>query len=212
MPNLKRQLALLVALVLAVFSGHAFAGKHEQARGRRSLDSPRRLVFDFDGDHQSDVAVAQRRGSTYKISIRFSGQRERLSFTMPAGSGIGLALVAYDIDRDSHADLVLTSASSLRPIAIWVNQGKGRFKKSHRTFATVLARQAGPQLRHKITSRFQQAILTSDDDPLSDLGNFHLLAVDVLGKRIQPRFERLSLSNDPCGFADPRGPPLPHVL
>lgn len=84
---------------------------------------------DFDGDNRPDLAIASSRGFGYTIEIQFSTPLAKTYLNL-ANSGIGIRIFAYDIDRDSYQDLVVTSAASLLPIAVYLGDGKGHFQEA----------------------------------------------------------------------------------
>jgi len=81
---------------------------------------------DFDGDSWPDVAIGRSHGLAYTIEIQFSNQPAKTYLTL-ANGGVGTRIFAYDVDKDSHLDLVVTSATSLLPIAVYLGDGKGHF-------------------------------------------------------------------------------------
>jgi len=85
------------------------------------------LNADFDGDSRPDVAVGTSHGLGYTIEIQFSAQMEKTYLTL-ANGGFGTRIFAWDVDKDSYPDLVVTSASSLLPIAVYLSDGKGHFQ------------------------------------------------------------------------------------
>ncbi len=84
---------------------------------------------DFDGDNKPDLAIGSSHGLGYLIEIQFSSPLEKTYLT-PAGFGVGIRIFAYDIDRDSCQDLIVTSAASLLPIAVYLGDGKGHFQEA----------------------------------------------------------------------------------
>jgi hypothetical protein len=86
------------------------------------------LNADFDGDSRPDVAIGRSHGLGYTIEIQFSTQPARIYLTL-ANGGIGTRIFAYDVDKDSFPDLVVTSATSLLPIAIYLSDGRGHFQE-----------------------------------------------------------------------------------
>ncbi|HYK90518.1 MAG TPA: VCBS repeat-containing protein [Acidobacteriota bacterium] len=83
---------------------------------------------DFDGDNKPDLAIGSTRGLGYIIEIRFSTQLAKTYLTL-ANGGVGTRIFACDVDRDSFLDLVVTSSTSLLPIAVYLGDGKGHFQE-----------------------------------------------------------------------------------
>src|SRR6185369_15205189 len=61
----------------------------------------------------------------------------------------GLSFQTTDIDNDNRGDLVITSATSTRPVAVWLNQGRAKFKKVAATYYSGVGRSSGTTLRHR---------------------------------------------------------------
>jgi len=97
---------------------------------------PEPLASDFNGDGlQDDISShTSDSGSAYLVQVFISGSRASSLLEAGVFPQPGLRLIATDIDRDGDPDIVLTGLSKL-PIAVWANDGKGRFsRESHRFF------------------------------------------------------------------------------
>lgn len=88
---------------------------------------------DFNGDNLPDVASIQpgnrdsANTSEYWIEIQLSGSGSRLiRLVAPVG---GLQLEARDVNGDKAIDLVLSTAWLSQPVAILLNDGRGRFRE-----------------------------------------------------------------------------------
>jgi hypothetical protein len=98
-----------------------------------SWPAPQFVIADFDGDLRPDLASVQvenstAASSTYWIHVRVSGtEREPMSLVAPVG---GLTIEARDVNGDHTVDLVLTTAFTERPIAIFLNDGHGGFSRA----------------------------------------------------------------------------------
>ncbi len=81
---------------------------------------------DFDGDMKPDVIVGTAAGSGYVLQIQFSTRLPAalLSFE---GAGPGMKILSRDVNQDSDEDLIVTSCTSLIPIAVFLGDGKGHF-------------------------------------------------------------------------------------
>lgn len=99
-----------------------------------SLDAgPSFAIADFDSDKHFDLANVVggqiRPGSTtYSIQFHLTASRHKtIKLIAPSG---GLAIEARDINGDKIVDLVLTTAWSKRPVAVFLNHGHGRFSRA----------------------------------------------------------------------------------
>jgi hypothetical protein len=83
-------------------------------------------IADLDADDAADIATACRDdGSRYEVRVELSrGTEEVFSFRSPQPL---LTLVAYDIDGDHDLDLIAEPAFSDEIVAVWLNDGQGRF-------------------------------------------------------------------------------------
>ncbi len=129
-------LVLAVAAVLAicptVFAGDASSSISAEFRfGTASAPfSAAKRVGDFNHDGRPDVAVVDRLvaqgGEThYVLEIDVSGAATdtiAFSSTQPA-----LDIALADIDHDGDVDIVLTPVLSRTIVAVWINDGTGRF-------------------------------------------------------------------------------------
>ena len=89
------------------------------------------VLSDLDGDSRSDLAISQFDGRTYHIEIQLSTEPEKRSLNSGT-SEFGVHLVACDVDRDNDRDLILVSFTSVLPVAVWLNDGKGHFEEGSR--------------------------------------------------------------------------------
>jgi hypothetical protein len=87
------------------------------------------LNADFDGDSKPDVAIGRSHGLGYTIEIQLTTRLAKSYFSLP-DRGVGTRIFAYDIDKDSYQDLIITSATSLLPIAVFLGDGKGHFREA----------------------------------------------------------------------------------
>src|SRR5262249_16254267 len=110
--------ALFVLLAGAVF---ASASPKKFAPG---FSYKTRLGRDLDGDHIPETATIKQRGSFYQVSIHFTTGRPKLRLrTYVTDDLAGLTVEIADVDHDTRADLVISSATSVWPVAIWLNHG-----------------------------------------------------------------------------------------
>lgn len=122
---------LLTSLAVEVPGRIALCAEASPASVREQPQSENQTAIfntDFDGDSRPDVAIGRSNGLGYIIEIQLSTQPAKTYLTL-ANGGVGTRIFAYDVDKDSHLDLVVTSATSLLPIAVYLGDGKGHFQK-----------------------------------------------------------------------------------
>jgi hypothetical protein len=88
------------------------------------------VISDFNADGAPDLAVADRGarrpwGFGYNVRVEVSGLSLRdIAFVSPHEA---ITVRAIDVDRDHDVDLVISAAPSGELVAIWLNDGRGRF-------------------------------------------------------------------------------------
>ncbi len=122
---------LIFCLFFTLAGGSASAG--ENVYGPSVAWHGPNLAFaiaDFDGDLHPDIVTVQAatnnsRTSNYSIQLRLSaiGQHS-IQLVAPAG---GLQIEARDVDGNHAIDLVIRTAWSKLPVAIFLNDGQGGF-------------------------------------------------------------------------------------
>ncbi len=133
---MKRDRVLRGTLWLVVFalSGLPFTVRQSaEASSEAQSETPERLqpvdselAVDFDGDHIPDLAVGRNDGPGYTVRVQFTSKLPSTSLTLPEG-GPGIRIFSSDVDKDSRPDIVVTSATSQFPIAIWLCDENGGF-------------------------------------------------------------------------------------
>lgn len=139
-PRGQRYLCVPVLLALAA-AGICLA---ESGRGvavplptSRTLERAGWTIADFDGDSRPDVAISKSEprgaGYVYWLELDLSTKRAESSYhsnSIPAVNSIfGLHLTPRDVDGDHNLDIVVTSGIALQPVAVWINDGQGRFEE-----------------------------------------------------------------------------------
>jgi len=90
-------------------------------------------IADFDGDWKPDVAVVEtaslrRVQANYAIHLQLSAGMDS-SFLISAPDG-GVRVAARDVNGDSFPDVVVSSVSDERVVAILLNDGHGKFSRA----------------------------------------------------------------------------------
>jgi hypothetical protein len=153
--ELHRNKNVIIALaVLSVFLFGANASYASHLDPDHPVAYRTQLAQDLDGDHKPETATVRQGGNVYNISIHFTTGRPKVRLTTYLTEGIaGLSFHARDINNDSKGDLVVVSATSVRPIAIWLNQGRARFQKVNSWIYGGVGRYNGPAYQVNGTSQ-----------------------------------------------------------
>jgi hypothetical protein len=159
-------------------------------------------IADFDGDQQADLATVQAGAFTSSQSrywIRFQltgGARQSFGITAPAG---GLELSARDVNGDNILDVIVSTTWLNRPVAILLNDGRGKF-------ALVDPSEFPNVVWSAENSRTLNAPLSNENGVLS-LSRYPVRAFD--GRScLTPRLN----ASEALGPADSRGPAFPDYL
>jgi len=129
--------SLILLLFLGLAGRIAAAGADVQNPPVTSLGpGPQFTIADFDGDLIPDLVSIEAGpcnpgNGRYWIQLRLSGAgRESIQLVAPAG---GLQIEARDVNGDHAVDLVLATAWFKQPVAIFLNDGHGRFSRAEPT-------------------------------------------------------------------------------
>ena len=150
----------LAALFVVLMSPRWASASHKGSSYRTQLGR------DLDGDHIPESATIRHCGFVYQINIHFSTGRPRLRLTTYVAEGVAdLSIEISDVDNDRQEELVITSATSIRPVAVWRNVGKAKFQKVSSWAYGGLRNYTGPKLMHH--SGYQpEPILSICGDPI----------------------------------------------
>jgi len=125
-------ISLLLLLSLASQS-RAYATDFHRAPVSVAGPTSQFAIADFDGDLRPDLASIEAGGSKsgsadYRIQLRLSSVgRQFIQLTAPRG---GLVIEARDVNGDHAVDLVLATAWSGQPVAVFLNDGHGSFSRA----------------------------------------------------------------------------------
>ena len=161
---------------------------------------------DFDGDHRSDLATGRREGQTYRVEIQFATGRNPASIVLPA-SNEETRLVALDIDCDNDQDLVVISAATSPPVAVWLNRNGGHFEEGGRWWWATLLTNYNSSGFSSDNSRTEPIFLSEHQRSLLESSATAQVATlevrETLPWDSQTRFARILASS-----SSTRGPPL----
>ncbi len=127
---------ILGILVLGVLAGSPLGGiSHavhkrslpELGENRVSASLGSIVGADFDGDMKPDVIVGTAAGRGYVLQIQFSTQIPSASLALDSAVP-GMTVLSRDVNQDNDADLIVTSCTSLIPVAVFLGDGKGHFQ------------------------------------------------------------------------------------
>lgn len=196
-----------LAVLYVVLSAATWASASQGHSSAEQFSYRTQLKHDLDGDHIPETATIRQRGDLYQVNIHFTTGRPKLRLTtyLTAGTA-GLSLQTIDDDHDSVGELlVIISATSLRPVAVWANQGKDFRRVSSWTYGG-LGRYRGPGIQHQRADA-PDPIGASPNPPLqaTPAGRFFAWAGDSAGS-IHSQPEQVPF--DSLLWQDPsRGPP-----
>jgi len=200
-------LFLLAGLAHATALGTAVAFADPASLSKDFSFLPTRSISaDFDGDHRPDLARGTYRGRAYCVEISFSAGKPPSSIALKS-SYPDFSIFARDIDSDNDQDLVIVSASSSSPLAVWLNNDGGHFEQgNHWKWATLLTSHDLPGFQSS-NSGSDPVFLSQDYRSIlqsSNPGHRSTLEVhDILSQDSHSRSTRIL----PSG-GSPRAPPL----
>jgi len=179
-------LAALCTLLFCTGTGVASPGNY--GRNTEKISYKGSLGLDLDGDHVPETVTVKQQGSFYHVSIHFSTGRPKLRLKTYVGDDeAGLSLEVADVNNDSLADLVVTSATSVWPIATWLNHGPGNFQRVNSRTYSLTGRNNGPRLSHRenaqpdpagsISTRLAEAEIANSSNPSTDTHDFLLCSI-----------------------------------
>jgi hypothetical protein len=127
----KGRLLILAASVVAGVSLAFSSQVSTSPLPLRSLEPVGWTAADFDGDNQPDLAISEATGrNSYILDVRLSATFESSSRSQQlvlSSSPSGLHVTAQDVDGDHDLDIVITVGIARQTVAIWINDGQGRF-------------------------------------------------------------------------------------
>ena len=124
----------LGASAAAAWASDALTPSGMQLLTSRSFCDQGCAIADLDGDGRPDLAMVRAEGwgsngFQYRIVLDLTTRVGLSSFSVYAQRG-GLRIIPRDVDGDWDLDLIITSAWSLTPVGVWINDGHGEFTRS----------------------------------------------------------------------------------
>src|SRR5215475_12744280 len=145
--NKKFITGLVVLSTLLFWTAIGFGSPGDYGRNTEKISYKGSLGLDLDDDHVPETVTVKQQGSFYHVSIHFSTGRPKLRLKTYVGDDeAGLSLEVADVNNDSLADLVVTSATSVWPIATWLNHGLENFLRVTSSTYSLTSRYSGPRL------------------------------------------------------------------
>jgi hypothetical protein len=129
---------------------------------------------DFDGDQKQDIAIARLSRDQYRIVVLLS-TRSQVAILDPSMQLSGFTIHACDINNDSLPDIVVTDATPMHPLVVWLGDGHGNFE-----IADQKLFKNGVEFTE--SSTYQNNRLSPDQDALDE-------SPDPLCAKIAPAFE-----------------------
>ncbi len=148
-------ISLLVTFVFLFAANSVFAA---DPPSRRHISYRTQLGQDLDDDHKPETATIRQIGPLYQVSIHFTSGRPKVHLTTRISQGVaGLTFQTADVNNDNKRDLLIVSATSVQPIAVWLNQGRARFKRTNAAFFAGVNRYTGSAYHAKSNTQPQPA-------------------------------------------------------
>jgi len=154
---------------------------------------PQRALGDFDGDGRGDIARIEAHSSGSRIAVRLSAS----TATVELGHSV-VALAEGDVDRDGDIDLVAATASG--DLAVFLNDGRGRFTRQGPSRGPSLS---GAPILASASSETVSALGTSAPviRPARESGSLTAII------RIRPRTATSIAASPSIGLSSLRAPP-----
>jgi hypothetical protein len=155
-----RTAVVLLGLLSSCLASPTASGSVPQL-ARTSATDQGGFVGDLDGDGRPDrVSVKAsgwgHKGFEYQVELDLSTCLATSSLTVTAKEG-GLRIVARDVDSDGDLDLLITGASSLARVGVWINDGHGKFTEGNPATYPSSIWGGGPVIFSDIPERTLQA-------------------------------------------------------
>jgi hypothetical protein len=166
-----------------------------QTHGEAAPDLASAINADFDGDQKPDLVTGSAVGDSYVLQIRFSSDKPTASLRVGGGVS-GLRILSHDVNQDHDEDLIVTSCTSLIPVAVFLGDGKGHFQPGNPWNYIPVG----------INSSYSYDVTAGQTDPAGDT-QLKRLIPGVLSEV----FAQLPLREEPCVASGAVNPSFPGV-
>jgi hypothetical protein len=173
-------------------------------------------IADLDGDGRPDLAIVTAegwgpRGFRYQIEIQLTTGVGAKSFSVSAKRG-GLRVVPRDVDGDGDLDLVISSAWTLAPVGVWINNGHGGFTQGNLTAYSPSILTGGPYTFSDTThEKFQATVPESYRSCINFPGGSYFCN-ELLCEQLALRMVGANPPRRAVGRLQVRAPPQPFPL
>jgi len=170
-------------------------------------------IADLDGDGRPDLAIARTegwgpRGFQYRIDLNLTTRTGLSSFNVFAQRG-GLLIVPRDVDGDWDLDLIITSARTLSPVGVWINDGHGGFNRSDLTPHLQSTWAEGPRMLSDTSRETFQATVPEFSQNWAGSSQGLSFCRELIIKHLTFLLAAVNLPNSTPRRSQTRGPPFP---
>jgi hypothetical protein len=175
------------------------------------IPGERAIYADFDGDHQSDLAKGYLVENRYEIFVWLSARSHVIVLHSPVELA-GFTLHAFDINHDSYQDVVATSPTEPRPLAVWLGDGVGNFKSADRNLFETDGGFTGSPGYQNACFQLDQDSWTEPLYPVCEPAIIGGIILQPAANASVPFILRFYSAQDKYYRASPRSPPADFLL
>jgi hypothetical protein len=207
-PELYRYKKVIIVLAgLALFLFGTTSGYAHSKNDRQGISYKTKLALDLDGDHIPETATVRQHGSVYQVNIHFTTGRPKLRLRTYVRTDIaGLTFAIADINNDARGDIVISSATSIWPVAVWVNVGGANFQRVNSPLYGPVGRYNGPRLKHRADQQITPVGYVSSHHPQAEVAESFSFFENLYN--LAPSQSNQLLFEFTLAQIPPRGPPI----